>query len=111
MAELTEEARQMVIEFQAQQQQLQSVLVQKDTIRMQTLELEKAAEELSATKEKSAYKIAGGIMISKPIEELKKEVDETKEALGIRMKSVEKMEQKLTESLKEMQEKLREVIK
>lgn len=111
MEELTEEAKESITQFQAYQQQLQSILIQKETLKLQNLEIDKALEELNTTKQKTAYKITGSIMISKPIEELKKELNESKETMEIRIKSLEKMEEKINIKLKELQEKLKEVIK
>ena len=106
-----QEAQELVSEFQHYQQQMQSLLMQKESMRMQSLEMEKALEELNSTTQKSAYKITGGIMVSKPVENLKQELDETKEAIDIKMKSVEKMEEKISLKLKELQTKLKEMVK
>ena len=108
--EFDEETKQMIIEFQVSQQQMQSVLMQKESMKMQELEVDRALEELNAAKEKNAYKIVGGVMISKSVEDLKKDLTETKEALGIRMKSLEKTEERVNNKLKELQDKLKEVI-
>lgn len=111
MAELSEEAKNMITEFQNYQQQLQNVLIQKESLKLQNIEMEKALEELNATKQKTAYKITGAIMISKPVDELKKELNESKEAVDIRIKSLEKMEERVNSRLKELQTKLKEIIK
>jgi len=111
MPEISEEAKKLVGQFQAYQQQLQSVLVQKESLKIQTLEIERALEELEKTKQKTAYKITGRIMISKPVDELKKELDENKEATDVRVKSLEKTEERISDRLKELQAKLKEIIK
>lgn len=111
MVELTEEQKEAVAQFQTYQQQLQSVMIQKENLKMQGIEIDKALEELANTKQTTAYKMTGQIMVSKPVEELKKEVEETKEAVDIRIKSLEKTEERINTRLKELQEKLREVIK
>jgi chaperonin cofactor prefoldin len=49
-------------------------------------------------------------MVSKPVSELKKELEENKEAIDIRIQSLEKTEEKVNNKLKELQEKLREII-
>ena len=109
MPELTEDQKEMVVQFQTYQQQLQSILIQKESIKLQVMEMDKAMEELSNTKQDSAYKVTGNIMVSKAIPELKKELEENKEALDIRVKSLEKTEEKINSKLKELQGKLREV--
>lgn len=111
MVELTEEEKEMVGQFQSYQQQLQAILLQKESLKIQNMEIDKALEELNASKETTAYKITGSIMISKSVEELKKELGENKETLSIRIKSLEKTEERINNKLKELQEKLRAVIK
>jgi prefoldin beta subunit len=112
MAEkITDETRQLVLEFQLYQQQLQSVVMQKENLKLQDLEIDKALEELQASKEKTAYKITGSVMVSKPTEDIIADLKETKEAISIRVKSFEKTEAKITEKLKELQEKLKEAVK
>jgi prefoldin beta subunit len=103
------ETEDLVTKFQSYQQQLQSVLLQKESLKLQNIEIERALEELNSSKQKSAYKITGSIMISKPIEELKKELSETKENIDIRIKSLEKTEEKISSKLREIQEKLKEL--
>ncbi len=106
-----EETQKMVNEFQAYQQQLQSLLIQKENLKLSEMEIDKATEELNSTQQKTAYKITGSIMINKSVEELKKELQENKEAVGVRLKSLEKTEEKINNKLKELQEKLEKVMK
>ncbi|MBI2547434.1 MAG: prefoldin subunit beta [Candidatus Aenigmarchaeota archaeon] len=106
-----EQTQAMVMQFQQYQQQLQSVLIQKETLQMQLMEMNKAVEELDSSKNEKAYKITGQIMVSKPVEDIKKELLETKEALEIRIQSMEKTEEKITLKLKEMESELRKLMK
>ncbi len=101
----------MVGQFQQYQQQLQAVLIQKETMQLQLMEITKALEELDSTKNDKAYKITGQIMVIKPVEELKKELIETKEAIEVRMGSLEKTEERITIKLKEMETELRKLVK
>ena len=106
-----EQTREMVGQFQTYQQQLQAVLIQKETMQMQLMEITKALEELDSTKNEKAYKITGQIMVTKPVEELKKELLETKEAIEVRISSLEKTEEKITTKVKEMETELRKLVK
>ena len=106
-----QEAGNLVSEFQHYQQQMQSLLMQKESFRVQVAEIERALEELKSTNQKTAYKITGGIMVNKPVEDLKKELDETKEAIEVRTKSLEKAEEKINLKLKELQTKLKDMVK
>jgi prefoldin beta subunit len=106
-----EKPEEMIEQFQIYQQQLQSVLIQKENLKMQNLEIERALEELNKTDQKTAYKIAGQIMVSKPVEELKKDLSEMKETVEVRIKGLEKTEERMVNKLKELQDKLKDVIK
>lgn len=111
MPEMTDETKQMILEFQAYQQQFQAVAMQKESLRMQDLEIDKALQELQDSNQKTAYKITGSVMISKPVDDIVSDLKETKEAISIRLKSFEKTEGKITERLRELQEKLKEAVK
>ena len=106
-----EQTREMVGQFQQYQQQLQTILIQKETMQLQLMEITKALEELDSTKNEKAYKITGQIMVSKPVEELKKELGDTKEAIEVRINSLGKTEEKVTVKLKELETELRKLVK
>lgn len=106
-----ENAKNLISQFQNYQQQLQSILIQKESLKIQNMEIERAMEELNATTQKTAYKITGQVMVSKSVEELKKELDETKENVDLRIKSLEKNEERINNKLKDLQEKIKEVMK
>ena len=110
MPEVSEEAKNLVNQFQAYQQQLQSILIQKESLKLQMTEIDRALSELNSTDQKSAYKITGQVMISKPVEELKKELEESKENIELRVKSLEKTENRINDKLKELQTKLKNVV-
>jgi prefoldin beta subunit len=101
----------VIAEFQNYQQQLQTIVIQKESLKLQSLEVDKAIEELHKTAQKTAFKITGSIMISKPVEELKKDLEEAKESIGLKIKSLEKSEERVNNKLKELQTKLQEGMK
>lgn len=111
MTEISEQTKNLMVQFQTYQQQLQSILIQKESLNLQNLEIERALEELDKTKQTDAYKITGQIMIKKPVAEIKGELNETKEGINVRIKSLEKTELKLNEKLKELQAELKKTIK
>lgn len=101
----------MIAEFQNYQQELQNVVIQKESFRLQSMEAAKALEELQKTNQKTAYKIIGNIMVNKPVEEIKKDLEEAKESIELKIKSLEKNEERISNKLKELQSKLKEVMK
>jgi len=102
--------KELLNQFQAYQQQLQAVLIQKENLRLQILEIDKALEELEASKEKDAYKIAGPIMIKRTISQLKKELKERKDSFDLRVKSLEKAEERIVAKLKEIEPEIKKMM-
>lgn len=100
----------MVGQYQHYQQQMQSIMIQRDTMQLQLFEVNKALEELAKTKNEKAYKITGQIMVIKPVEEIKVELTQQKEALEIKIKSMENNEQKVTQKLKELEAQLKKMV-
>ena len=101
----------IVEQFQLYQQQYQAIALQKEQIRLQQLEIEKALEELEVSKSKDkAYKITGPIMIKKDIDDLKKELEEKKEDMDLRLKTLTKAEERITTKLKEMEDDIKKLI-
>ena len=108
---LSPEAQQLLIELQTFQQQTQTVLMQKETLSIQNMEIDKALEELGKIQHDDVYKVVGPILIKSTKKELTKELNDKKETIDIRLKSLQKQETRLKDKLKETQEKLEEMIK
>lgn len=96
---------QLLEQAQLFQQQMQGIAAQREALNMQLIEINKSMEELEKTKEKEIYKISGPILIKQGTEEVKKDLDEKKQLIGLRIKTLEKSEQKLAEKLEELREK------
>jgi prefoldin beta subunit len=113
MAELkiTPEAQQILIDLQTFQQQMQTVMIQRESLSIQNMEIEKALEELKKATTEDVYKAVGPILIKSTKKELEKEMGEKKETLELRLKSLQKQEDRLKEKLKASQEKLEEFLK
>ncbi len=101
----------LVEQFQMYQQQYQTILLQKEQLRLQQLEVEKALEEMEASKAKKAYKITGPIMIKKDKEDVKKEMEEKKEDMDLRLKTLKKTEDRITKKLTEIQDNVKKMMK
>jgi prefoldin beta subunit len=101
----------LVAQFQLMQQQLQQILMQKESLGMAVMEIDRAVEELDKSKDGEAYNITGTIMVRKPVAELKKELAESKEDLQVRIKSMDAAEKRFTDRLVELQGKLKSLIK
>ena len=64
-------------------------------------EVTSASEELEASKG-DVFKIVGNVMIKSSKERLKKELDEKKDLISLRMKSIEKQERALQSHVEEL---------
>lgn len=106
--EIGKEAEQLLMQFQIQNQQLENLLVQKQTLMFQKNEVENALKEFETGTE--FYKIAGPILVKKDKETLKKEIEEKKEELDVMLSSVEKNEKKLREMVVKNRDKLQEML-
>lgn len=105
---LPPEAQQILAQLQTFQQQIQATLIQKDSLNLQKIEIEKALEALEKVKEnENVYKIVGPVLIKTEKSEVEKEFKEKLEDIEIKIKSLEKLLKKLEEKIKEKQEKLR----
>ncbi|MEA3515340.1 MAG: prefoldin subunit beta [Nanoarchaeota archaeon] len=90
-----------ISKLQLLEQNMQTFLVQKQQIQSQLVEVDSALKEIESTDK--AYKIIGNIMIASKKDELKDELEQKKETLGIRLRSIEKQEEKLREQSKSLQ--------
>lgn len=83
-------------------QAVQQLVAQKQQFQSQLFEIESALKEISTTPQ--AYKIIGSIMVSANKETLKKELEQKKELVELRVKTAEKQELQMQEKLKQLQE-------
>lgn len=90
-------------------QTLQNLLVQKQTFQVQLMEIESALEELKTTK--SAYKIVGNIMVASEKQDLEKDLNQKKEMVELRIKTLEKQEKSVKEKASKMRSEVLEQIK
>ena len=97
---------QLLVQAQTFQQQLQSIIYQKETLSLQLSEAKRAIEELEKTKETTVYKITGPILIKVAKKEVISELNEKEESANLRIKALEKNEMKIKDKLNEISEEL-----
>jgi len=107
---VAEDDRKFLEQFQALQQQLQAILIQKENLKLQMLEIDKAIEELGTSKGTKAYKIVGPVMVQKDLKKLKAELKQRKDDFDLRTKTLEKAEERITKKLKEMEPRLKKMM-
>jgi prefoldin beta subunit len=108
---LTPETQQMLMELQAYQQQMQTILMQKESLSMQQMDNDKALEELAKTTHDEVYKTVGPILIRSTKKDLTEELKERQETIDLRLKSMQKQETRIRDKLKETQDKLEDIFK
>ena len=82
------------------EQSVQQLLGQKKNFQSELLEVESALKELSGD---DSFKIVGNFMFKRSSDSLRKELEEKKGLLGVRIKSLEKQEAELEAKFKELQ--------
>jgi len=102
---MNKETEKKIQQLQLFEQNLNNIIMQKQTFQMQLMENDNALNELEKTK-KDAYKIVGTIMVSSNKEDLKKELNEQKEILDLRIKSLEKQEKNFKEKAEDIQKEV-----
>ena len=107
---MTAEIDNKVAQLQMIEQDIQNILMQKQALQSQLIELNNALEELEKSKGQ-VYKIIGAVMVSSNKEDLKKELNEKKEVVELKIKNVEKQENQLKEKASNLQSEVLSQIK
>ena len=98
--------------LQQLQQNLQSVVMQKQHLETEQLETERAIEALKKAGDSDAvYKAAGSILVKSDKAALTSELEEKKELANTRLTVLSKQEARLKENLKEAETKIREMLR
>ena len=104
--------REQVSRLQQLQQNLQAIMMQKQQLEVETVETDKALEELKkAGAEDAVYKNAGSVLIKAKKEEVIKELEEKKELSNTRVMVLGKQETRVKENLKEVETKINEMVR
>lgn len=96
-----------IMQLQNYERQLQAVLLQKQQIQVQLNEANLALEELKKAKG-DVYKAIGSVMIKSTAEEAGKDLEERKNLMEMRVKTLNSQEEKVKSELLRLQKKLKE---
>ena len=98
--------------MQQSQQNLQSILMQKQQVEMENAESDRALEELKkAADGDQVFKYAGSILIKSDKKSLIDELEEKKELSKTKSTVLTKQEERLKTSLQEQEQKIQEMLK
>jgi prefoldin beta subunit len=103
--------QEQLAKMQQSQQNLQSIMAQKQQLDIEQLEADKALEELKkAGDDDTVYKHAGSILIRSNKKDLISDLEERKELTKTRLTVLVKQEERVKESLKEQEAKINEMM-
>ena len=98
--------------LQQSQQNLQSIMAQKQQVEMDSAEADKALEELKkASDDDQVFKHAGSILIKSTKNALIEELEEKKELAKTKITVLTKQEERIKTSLQEQEKKIQEMLK
>ncbi|MDD1768692.1 MAG: prefoldin subunit beta [Methanomassiliicoccales archaeon] len=108
MDEVSPKIQNQLAQFQQLQQQLQAILGQKYQMEAQLKEMERTVEELNKTTDDvPIYKSVGSLMIkAKDKTTVLKEIEDDRESLGVRVKTLDRQEKYMRERYQSLQDQL-----
>ena len=107
--DVSKETQENISKLQLIEQNVQTLLMQKQQFQAQMFEVESALKEIEKTSE--AFKIIGNIMIKTEKADLKTELDKKKEIIDLRLKNIDKQEKQLREKGESLQKEVMSKIK
>ncbi|MBM3247572.1 prefoldin subunit beta [Candidatus Pacearchaeota archaeon] len=107
---MEKETETQIQQLQMFEQNLQSLLMQKQAFEMELTETENAMTELDKA-EGEVYKIAGSLMIKGSKQEILKDLNQKKDLLSLRLKTINDQEKKISEETEKLREKVLSKIK
>ena len=100
--DVSQDTQEKIAQLQLFEQNMHSFVTQKRGLQSQMLEIENALKEMETSKGE-VYKIVGTVMFHSQKEKLGKDLNERKDVLDLRIKSLEKQEKALEEKAKTLQ--------
>ena len=107
---IDKETQEKIQELQEYEQNLHSLLMQKQAFQIELIETETALVEIVNSKE-DIFKIIGNIMIKTEKKRVEDELKRKKELFSLRLKSIESQEKELTNKTEEIKKEIMKKIK
>ena len=105
------EVQNKLLRLQQLQEQLRLILAQKQSAEMELREVNKVLDEISKSPDDIVlYKSLGHVLLRSSKEELVKELNERKEVLELRVKTLERQEDYLQKQIEELRRKITEYL-
>ena len=104
--------REQLSRLQQLQQNLQAVMMQKQQVELEIVETDRALEELRKIEgDNAVYKGAGPLLIKTNKDDVLKELEERKELSNTRLTVLGKQETRIKDNLKEVENKINQMIR
>jgi prefoldin beta subunit len=104
--------KEQVSRFQQLQQNLQAIMMQKQQVELESAEIDRALEDLKkVAPDDTVYKSAGPLLIKGNKDDLIKELEEKKELSKTRLMVLSKQESRVKDNLKEVENKINQMIR
>lgn len=107
--EISQETNKKIQELQSYEQNLQGLLMQKQSLQIESNETTNALFELSKSGDE-VYKIVGGIMVKSDKKTLAKELEEKKKFSEIHLNSIEKQEKSIEGKASALREEIQKAL-
>jgi prefoldin beta subunit len=108
MNELPPQIQNQLAQLQQIQQQAQAIIQQKNQVEMVLRETDRALEELKKTGDDAVvYQAAGELLIKSNKEDILKELEEKKDSLDVRLKSLSRQEERIQARFTQLQDQLK----
>ena len=103
--------REQVSRLQQLQQNLQAIMIQKQQVELETMDIGRAIDELKKIgPDDAVYKNAGPLLVKAKKDEVSKELEEKKELSNTRLMVLTKQETRVKDNLKEVEAKINQMI-
>ena len=103
--------KEQLARLQQLQQNLQAIMMQKQQVEIEKVETERALDELKkTTSDDTVYKLAGPLLVKSNRDGLIKDLEEKKELTNTRIVVLGKQESRVKENLKEVENKINQMM-
>ncbi len=110
MQNIPENIQQELMQFQQLQSQYQIIVSQLQSLKIEMTETDVALNELSKTENPVVYKSIGSILVKSEKPDILDDLNKKKESIDIRIKTIEKQEDRVKKKLEEMQKNLQKAL-
>ncbi|MDP6459728.1 MAG: prefoldin subunit beta [Candidatus Hydrothermarchaeota archaeon] len=112
MEQIPPKLQNQIMQFQQVQQQAQAISTQRMQLDLHLKEVERSLAEVEKLDDNAEiYKNVGAILMRSRTPSIKGELQENKETMELRIKTLQRQEKKIQQRLKEMQGKIQEELK